>query len=51
MGEDTGAACYWDCEPGFCSCTSGTCFDEGGKCSVQATYPESNNWQATCPFY
>ncbi|QDZ20742.1 hypothetical protein HOP50_04g32640 [Chloropicon primus] len=51
MGEETGEACYWDCEPGWCSCTSGSCFDELGRCSIPASYPESNNWQATCPFY
>lgn len=48
--EATGAACYWDCGPGWCSCTSGTCFDEGGRCSVPSTYPESNNWQSTCSY-
>jgi len=51
MGEDTGDACYWDCQPGFCSCTSGSCFDSDGRCNLQASYPETNNWQATCPYY
>ena len=40
--------CFWDCEPGFCSCTAGSCFDETGRCTVSATYPASENWQATC---
>jgi hypothetical protein len=48
MDEVTGQACYWDCQPGWCSCTAGTCFDQDGKCTVQATYPASNNYQATC---
>ena len=51
MGESTGEACYWDCEPGFCSCTSGSCFDTDGRCNLKASYPVSNNYQATCPFY
>ncbi len=51
MSETSGEACYWDCEPGYCSCTSGSCFDAEGRCNLQASYPASNNWQATCPFY
>ena len=51
MDESSGASCYWDCDPGWCSCTSGSCFDQEGKCELKASYPESNNWQATCPFY
>ena len=51
MDKSSGAACYWDCDPGWCSCTSGSCFDQEGKCELKASYPESNNWQATCPFY
>jgi hypothetical protein len=50
MNELTGQTCNWDCQPGWCSCTAGTCFDQNGKCTVPATYPAWNNYKATCSY-
>ena len=49
LDQVTGEACRSDCQPGYCSCEEGACFDAEGRCNNVATYPQSNNFQATCP--
>ena len=47
--EEEEEACFFNCaRRGFCTCNPGACFDDAGRCTVAATYPQANGYAAAC---